>query len=61
MARREVESEAQLTKLAEALRDQKLDHVCWREQPENILTALATKPYTKTAVGDVFKRCRLFK
>jgi hypothetical protein len=43
------------------LRAQRLDHVCWREQPENTLTALATKPYTKAAVGDAFRRLRLFK
>jgi hypothetical protein len=43
------------------LRAQRLDHVCWREQPENTLTALATKPYNKAAVGDAFRRLKLFK
>lgn len=59
--RAQIESEAALAALAEALRVQQLDHVCWREQPENVLTALATKPYTKSAVGDAFRRLKLFK
>ena len=57
----QIDSEAALAQLAETLRARQIDHVCWREQPENILTALATKPYTKSAVGDAFKRLRLFK
>ena len=57
----QAESEAHLSKLADSLREQQIDHVCWREQPENTLTALATKPYTKSATGDAFRRLKLFK
>jgi len=57
----EVKNENQLRKVIEKLEDAKLDYKSWTEQPENILTAIATKPYRREDVGDAFKKCQLFR
>ena len=56
-----VKSEAKLKNLAEKLREGKVDHHLWNEQPENYPTALATKPYLKSDVEGYFKKFNLLK
>ncbi|ORZ37592.1 peptidyl-tRNA hydrolase II domain-containing protein [Catenaria anguillulae PL171] len=56
----QLKNESQLQALAARLDERGLDHVVWREQPENVLTALATRPYRRSEVGDAFKKCSLF-
>lgn len=57
----EVENEADLTTLASSLQGGEVDHKLWIEQPENIPTCLATKPYPKPHVQRFFKKFKLFK
>ena len=33
----------------------------WIEQPEDVATALATRPYDKEDIGHLFKKCNLAK
>jgi len=56
-----VKGEPQLQALADSLVQRNIKHHLWREQPENIITALATTPYTRDEVGDAFKKCSLFR
>eukprot|EP00731_Ephydatia_muelleri_P010374 Em0005g960a len=56
-----VNDEADLLALASSLRGGEVDHKLWMEQPENIPTCLATKPYPKSCVQDYFKKFKLFK
>ncbi|KAI9190448.1 hypothetical protein H9P43_001882 [Blastocladiella emersonii ATCC 22665] len=57
----ELKNESQLAALAARLEERGIEHYLWREQPENMLTALATRPYRKSEVGDAFKKCGLFR
>ncbi|KAI9142329.1 peptidyl-tRNA hydrolase II domain-containing protein [Paraphysoderma sedebokerense] len=57
----EIKNESQLKTLASKLTESSIDHYLWTEQPENIVTCLATKPYRKSDVGDSFKKCALFR
>lgn len=57
----EATCEAKLTQLSQKLADAGVDHKLWTEQPENIPTCLATKPYSKTEVQAHFKNFKLFK
>jgi hypothetical protein len=56
-----VKNESQLLALAERLAESKIDHILWREQPEDIVTGLSTRPILKDDVGNAFKKCDLFK
>jgi len=47
--------------LIQALDEAKVDYVKWIEQPENILTAIATRPYPKEEIKHLFKKCQLFR
>ncbi|XP_014663473.1 PREDICTED: putative peptidyl-tRNA hydrolase PTRHD1 [Priapulus caudatus] len=53
--------EDDLLALAEALQRDAVLHKLWTEQPENIPTCLATKPYEKATVEKYFKKFKLFK
>ena len=53
--------EESLTRLAEKLVEGKIDHKLWIEQPENIPTCVAVKPYTKEEVQEYFKEFKLFR
>ncbi|GMH11770.1 hypothetical protein Nepgr_013611 [Nepenthes gracilis] len=55
----EVKGEAQILGLSEKLRASGIAHKLWIEQPENIPTCLATKPYPKSAVSSFFKKLKL--
>jgi len=57
----EAKNEANLTKLGENLDAAKIAYAFWREYPEDIITALATKPYRRSTVQPYFKKFRLFR
>lgn len=57
----EAKDEADLLDIDNQLNQGKIDHILWREQPENIVTAIATKPYVKSAYGTLLRHLRLLK
>lgn len=56
-----VPSLEELNKLNELLINQNIKFKLWTEQPENMPTCLATKPYAKSLVENFFKSFKLFK
>ncbi|KAL3205513.1 hypothetical protein MRX96_040803 [Rhipicephalus microplus] len=54
-------TDSKLIALSEKLEAANIDHKLWTEQPENIPTCLATKPYAKADVQKFFKDLKLFK
>jgi len=50
-----------LRQLAEVLTINGIDHKLWIEQPENVATCLATKPYLKQEIQQHFAALKLFK
>ena len=58
---KECKGEAQLRALAQKLEDGGIVHHLWIEQPENIPTALALKPYPRDVVAPLLKKYQLFK
>lgn len=57
----EVKGEPQILSLSEKLKAGGIAHKLWIEQPENIPTCLATKPYPKSVVALFFKKLKLCK
>jgi len=57
----EVKNEAALKKLANKLSEAQIEYVEWIEMPEQLSTALATKPASKSRLHPYFKSLRLFK
>ncbi|NXX98959.1 PTRD1 hydrolase, partial [Centropus bengalensis] len=57
----EAPDEAALTALAETLKQHKIDHTLWMEQPENLPTCLALRPYLKDQVHQHLKKFKLLK
>ncbi|KAG6643928.1 hypothetical protein I3843_08G021400 [Carya illinoinensis] len=57
----EVKGEPQILNLSEKLTAGGITHKLWIEQPENIPTCLATKPYPKSAVSSFFMKLKLCK
>ncbi|KAM5164520.1 putative peptidyl-tRNA hydrolase PTRHD1 [Mantella aurantiaca] len=57
----EVPDEASLTGLAETLKGAGIDHKVWTEQPENIPTCIALRPYRKEDVHHHLKTLPLLK
>lgn len=57
----EAKTEAQLRALSETLTAAGVEHALWLEQPENVATCLATRPYEKDAIGSYFKKYNLAK
>ncbi|XP_006845771.2 putative peptidyl-tRNA hydrolase PTRHD1 [Amborella trichopoda] len=57
----EVKGESQILNLSEKLKAGGIDHKLWIEQPENIPTCLATKPYPKSVASSFFKKLKLCK
>ncbi|KAI7799956.1 putative peptidyl-tRNA hydrolase PTRHD1 [Triplophysa rosa] len=53
--------EASLTTLSNTLCEKSIAHKLWMEQPENIPTCLALKPYPKDTVQPFLKKFKLFK
>lgn len=56
-----MKGETQIVNLSEKLNAGGIAHKLWIEQPENIPTCLATKPYPKSTVSLVFKKLKLCK
>lgn len=57
----EVKGEAQIRNLSEKLKANGIDHKLWIEQPENIPTCIATRPYPRSQVVSFFKKLKLCK
>lgn len=57
----EVKGEPQILNLSEKLTAGGILHRLWIEQPENIPTCLATKPYPKSLVSPFFRKLKLCK
>ncbi|XP_040283065.1 putative peptidyl-tRNA hydrolase PTRHD1 [Bufo bufo] len=57
----EVPDEVTLTRLAETLGEANIDHKLWIEQPENIPTCIALRPYPKEEVHRYLKKFKLLK
>lgn len=57
----EVKGETQLRNLAAKLTEAGVLHKLWTEQPEDVPTALATKPYPRSAAQPHFKKLNLCK
>ena len=57
----QVGDENGLRQLAEVLTVNGVDHKFWIEQPENVATCLATKPYPKPEIQQHFASLKLFK
>jgi len=56
----EAKNENHMRNLINALHSKQISVFEWIEQPENLLTAIATMPCRKSEVGDVFKKYQLF-
>ena len=57
----QIADENGLRQLTEVLTVNGVDHKLWIEQPENIATCLATKPYPKQDIERHFSALKLFK
>ncbi|XP_069089861.1 putative peptidyl-tRNA hydrolase PTRHD1 [Pleurodeles waltl] len=57
----EAPDEGSLAMLAETLTQENIDHKVWIEQPENIATCIALRPYPKEEVHRYFKKLKLLK
>ncbi|XP_072187614.1 putative peptidyl-tRNA hydrolase PTRHD1 [Excalfactoria chinensis] len=57
----EAPDEAALTTLAQTLQEHSIDHEVWTEQPENIPSCLALRPYPKDQVHPHLKKFKLLK
>uniref|UniRef100_A0A1B6KYV2 peptidyl-tRNA hydrolase n=1 Tax=Graphocephala atropunctata TaxID=36148 RepID=A0A1B6KYV2_9HEMI len=57
----EVPDEESLKKLSEKLDENAISHKLWIEQPENIATCIAVKPFPKEEVQKYFKKFKLMK
>lgn len=57
----QAKDEDSLRKLSETLTAENVDHKLWIEQPENIPTCVAVKPYRKDSVQNYFKTFKLFR
>lgn len=53
--------EESIVTLSETLSSKGIDHKLWIEQPENIPTCIATRPYVKENIQEHFKKFKLFK
>lgn len=57
----ECKNEAALNRVANSLTDSGIDHYKWIEQPEGIVTCLATIPIEKNDESAlIFKKCQLY-
>ncbi|XP_004696124.1 putative peptidyl-tRNA hydrolase PTRHD1 [Echinops telfairi] len=57
----EAPDENTLKELARTLQEKSVDHTLWLEQPENIATCIALRPYPKEEVSQLLKKFRLFR
>ena len=57
----EAKDEAELLSVADILKNNNIDHIAWKEQPENYITAIATKPYAKSCFGTLLRHLKLLR
>lgn len=57
----EVKDEAQLLEYKDKLNSNNIDFHLWIEQPENIPSCLALRPYEKEELGKLLRGLKLFK
>ncbi|XP_044516957.1 putative peptidyl-tRNA hydrolase PTRHD1 [Gracilinanus agilis] len=57
----EAPDEAALMALAETLKQNNIDYMLWLEQPENIATCIALRPYSKGEVNPHLRKFKLLK
>ncbi|KAL5290554.1 PTRHD1 family protein [Megaselia abdita] len=57
----EAKDETELVKISEKLKENDIKFKLWIEQPENIPTCLAVKPYKKECVHPFVKKLKLLK
>lgn len=56
-----MKGETQLRNLSSKLAEAGIKHKLWIEQPEDYATCLATKPYRKSEVAQLFKKARFLR
>ncbi|CAF3213118.1 unnamed protein product [Rotaria socialis] len=54
-------NENELNELSNLLKQNSIEHYLWMEQPENIPTAIAVKPYYKKDVEHFFSKYKLYR
>ncbi|XP_055316894.1 putative peptidyl-tRNA hydrolase PTRHD1 [Sitodiplosis mosellana] len=57
----EIATEDELRKLSEDLVTNDIKHKLWIEQPENIATCIALKPYEKDSVKKITRKYKMLK
>ncbi|KAH1012949.1 putative peptidyl-tRNA hydrolase PTRHD1 [Dendroctonus ponderosae] len=57
----EAPDEQSIISLKNTLEEKGISHKTWIEQPENIATCIAVKPYPKEEIQRYFKKFKLFK
>lgn len=55
------ENESQLLEVCDCLTTNDIKYVLWTEQPENIVTCLATTPRDRNLMKPLLKHLKLFK
>lgn len=54
-------NETELNELSQVLKQNSIEHYLWVEQPENMPTAIAVKPYYKKDVEHFFSKYKLYR
>lgn len=57
----QVPDEESLNKINDELKSNNVDFYRWLEQPDNIHTCIALRPYPKSQVENYFKSLKLFR
>lgn len=52
--------EGQLSEMVNKLNENNVDYYLWKEMPENITSALATRPYYKKDIHPFLKHLKLY-
>jgi hypothetical protein len=53
--------EKELNEFSDLLKQNSIEHYRWIEQPENIPTAIAVKPYFKKDIEQFFTKFKLYR
>ncbi|CAF3448125.1 unnamed protein product [Rotaria sp. Silwood1] len=54
-------NENEINELSDILKKNSIEHYLWIEQPENIPTAIAVKPYYKKDIEHFFSKYKLYR
>ena len=57
----ECKNQNALTNVTDGLNELGLEYYTWVEMPEEIQTAVATVPYKRSQLGNVLKKCQLYR